>query len=109
MKNINECIESELGEFLDLLDTMSYAELVAMEKMLEVEQGTLHELRKLYITEISRSMKKFLHTKAVKDRIEGYQDSYVSTFVIEQKIIDRISAVKRFKKTKGIDLSIFKS
>ena len=105
--NIQKLIEISITSFSDELSTKTYAHLVAIEKLLQAEQIRIVELRRIYKENITELKKKIFKNKSVKELLNDYEESYIMTFVIEQKISDRLTMTERARSLKGVSPAIF--
>lgn len=88
---IGQLIDMTIGDFIGYVMTKNFSECGGVVSLLEIELGRIRIAR----------------TK-LTDFEEELLD-YVNTFVVEQKIIDRLLLTETIKKSKGVDLSIFQT
>lgn len=108
IKSVDDLIYLDVVSFIDYVQELDFSECNQLGKLLEVEQARVQTLQVVDWQEFNKGSKLFfalanpnLARKAVEDLATQY--------VMMQRIEDRILVINKFKKLKGVDLSIFSS
>jgi hypothetical protein len=92
--DIGQIIDAKPTEVVTYVNELTYAECNGIVKLLEME-----------LQRVSLGRKQITNSP----RHENWLKDYTTTFVVEQKIIDRLDIVTSVKIAKGVPLNVFYS
>jgi hypothetical protein len=95
--NVGQLIDMSIVKFITHVQGMGFARMNTLVKQLEVEQARIQMTRK----DLSTAKRKYTLEENKKRH-----ELYISTYVIESKIIDRIEIANSLKKLKGVKFGV---
>ena len=95
--DVGDLIDIGIVNFIEYMEHISFSELVVIVKMLEMELGRTSVLKDVIYIDMERAIESV-------DSIEHDKLSrkFVQTYVMEQKIKDRIDIAKDYARRKGV-------
>lgn len=93
--DVGQLIDIGIVNFIEYMEHISFSETVSTVKMLEMEQGRTVLLKEA----IYEGMENLVDDPVEHDRLSR---EFIQTYVVEQKIQDRIDIAKEYARRKGV-------
>lgn len=93
--DVGQLIDMGIVNFIEYMEHISFSEIVTTVKMLEMELGRVVLLKET----IYEGMENLVDDPVEHDRLSR---EFIQTYVVEQKIKDRIDIAKDYARIKGV-------
>lgn len=95
--DVGQLIDMEIVNFIEYMEHISFSKLITTVKMLEMELGRVSILKDNIYKEMERAIE---NTDSIEH--DKLNRKFIQTYVVEQKIKDRIDLAKHYARRKGV-------
>lgn len=97
VKDVGDLIDMRIVNFIEYMEHISFSEIVTTVKMLEMELGRVSVLK----DNIYKGIERAIENEDSKE-CDKLGRKFIQTYVVEQKIKDRIDLAKHYARRKGV-------